>query len=296
MRAVVGRQAPLWAAIVTFVVVTMVVAGALGLRDDATTNGGAALDAPPVSVQVLQLRGDEVFDRLQVAVRNKGTSDLVVDRLRLRIEGFTGVGWVSKDSPVPAGQVVNLTTLYGDARCPAQGQVRVGQMAVELRMHTAADPRSRSVTVTPTHSRPQLTRILRSLCLEDRLHRQVTLSFGPRWQADGSGDTRRLHTTIEAALTPGAPPRDITQVGGSVIYALAAETTATPYARLDAAHPAASVPVVVQAAVCTGHSKGETKQPYRFLVWLGDPGAQGLAVELPVRASDKAALRAVCPL
>jgi hypothetical protein len=296
MRAAAGRHAPFWAAIVTFVVVTGLVAGVLHLHEDAPGAGPVLLDAPRVSVQVVQLRRDEVLGRVELAVHNTGTGDLVVDRLRLTVEGFTGGGWVPKSSPVPVGQVVNLPTAYGVARCPATGQARVGAIALELRVHTAADPRPRTVRVTPTRSRPLLTRLLRSLCLDERLRSEVALSFGPRWRPEGSGAELRLHTTLEAALAPGSPARDITQVGGSVIYDLAAETTATPYARLDSAHPTASVPVVVRAARCTAHAKGETKQPYRFLVWLGGPGAEGRAVELPVRLSDRRQLRAVCAL
>ncbi|MGZ4592692.1 MAG: hypothetical protein ACXV3C_02420 [Actinomycetes bacterium] len=295
MRGTVGRQAPLWAAVVSFLVVTAVVAGVLHLRDGSTA-GGAALDAPRVSVQVVQLRRDEVIGRVELAVSNDGTGAVVIDRLRLRSGGFTGGGWVPKSSPVPAGQVVDLPTPYGDARCPSQGQPRLGRVSVDLRLHAADDPRPRSVTLTPTRSRVLLTRILRSLCVTERLTSEVALSFGPRWSAEGTGDAASLHTTLEAVLTPGSPPRDVTQVSGSVIYAMAAETSATPFARLDAAHPRASIPVVVRAARCTAHAKGETKQPYKFLVWLGPPGTPGQAVELPVSAADQERLRAVCPL
>jgi hypothetical protein len=299
MRAEASRQAPLWAAVVTFVVVTGVVAGVLRLRADPSPGDAAARPAAEssgLSVQVVQLRRDEVLGRVELAVLNGGEADVVVDRLRLTADGFTGGGWVPRKSPVPAGQVVNLPTPYGDPRCPSQGTARLGGVSVDLRVHSAADPASRTVTVTPTRSRALLTRVLRSLCLAQRLSREVTLSLGDVWRPEGSGADIRLHTTLDALLTSGTPPRDLTQVAGSVIYDLAAETPATPYARLDAAHPTASVPVVIRAARCTAHAKGETKQPYRFLVWLGAPGTEGQAVELPVRVSDQVHLRAVCAL
>jgi hypothetical protein len=151
--------------------------------------------------------------------------------------------------------------------------------------------------VTPTDARPLLSRILSELCTTRRLSSQVALTFGPQSRVEGRGADIELHTTIEARLTPGAPARDIPQVFGNVIYGMAPEPgSPTPLAHLDAAHPSASVPVVVTQARCTGHAKGETKQPYLFLVWLGDPGTAGIAVEVPVSATDKTRLRAVCSL
>jgi hypothetical protein len=291
-----GRQAPLWAAVATFVVVTAVVAGVLQLRDGSPPDATAVAEQAGLSVQVVQLRRDLVLGRVELAVHNDGSSTIVVDKLRLTVGGFTGGGWVPKNSPVPAGQLVDLPTPYGDPRCPSAGEARLGDVAVDLQVHSAEDPTPRTATVTPTGSRALLTRILRALCLAERLSSEVKLSFGDVWRATGSGEDIRLHTTLEAALTPGAPARDLTQFAGSVIYDLAAEASAPPYARLDTARPSATVPVVFRAARCTGHAKGETKQPYRFLMWLGDPGTEGLPLELPVRASDKEHLRVLCAL
>ena len=79
-----------------------------------------------------------------------------------------------------------------------------------------------------------------------------------------------------------------------MLYELRPRASSTPLARLDAAHPTASVPVVLTQARCTGHAMGEIKKPYLFLVWFGPPGTAGQAVELPVSAADKTRLRALC--
>jgi hypothetical protein len=288
-------RAPLWAAIVTFAVVTAVVGTTLRLRGDVGAASVRAGEPAPVASQVVQLRFDEAYGRVEVALRNVGSEPVVVRRLRLRVDGFTGAGWLAKNSPVPAGQVVNLPTGYGKPRCPATGAPAPGGIRVDVRLVVGSDPTVRAVRSTPTASRPLLTRILRSLCAEQRLQSEVTLALGPRWRTEGSGDATRLHTTLEARLAPGAPPRDLTQVAGTVLYDIHAETaTGPPYARLDQQHPAASVPVVLSQARCTGHAKGEVKKPYEFLVWLGDPGTGGTAVVLALTAAEKQRLRAVC--
>jgi hypothetical protein len=294
MRAAISRRAPLWAAIVTFVVVAGVVEATWHLRGDDSAGSSGRVASPQLAVQVVQLRRDEALGRVELAVRNRGDVDVVVDRLRLDLAGFTGGGWVPKDSPVPAGQVVNLPTPYGRPRCPADGEPTLGRVSVRLRIHTAENPTPWSVRLVPSDSRPLLGRILGSLCLQDRLSREVRLGFGPTWRSEGSGDATRLHTTLEARLAPGEAPQQITQLAGTVIYNLEADGGAPPYATLDAAHPTASIPVVLSQARCTGHAKGETKQPYRFLVWLGPPGTDGQAVEFPVTDADRARLRAVC--
>jgi hypothetical protein len=203
---------------------------------------------------------------------------------------------VHKNSPVPAGQVVDLPTPYGRPHCPREGEPVLGRVHVDLRVHIADDPTTRSVRLTPTASRPLLARVLGGLCLAERLRSEVHLSFGPTWRSEGSGDATRMHTTLEAQLAAGAPALDITQVAGTVIYGLAVEGGTPPYASLTADHPHASFPVVVSQARCTGHAKGETKQPYRFLVWVGPPGSQGQATEPTVSEADTSQLRAVCAL
>jgi hypothetical protein len=286
-------RAPLWAAIVTFVVVTVLVGGTLRLRDGDATSRGEASTAG-VSAQVIQQRRDESLGRVEIALSNEGSGTVVVERLRLRVGGFSGGGWVTKDSPIPPGQVVDLPTGYGRPQCPGEGQPDIGLIRLDLRLHTGDDAGSRPVTVQPSGSRALLTRIMRSLCTQQRLLREVALSFGPQWRTEGTGNDVRLHTTLDARLAPSAAPRDVTQLAGTVIFNLVAESAARPLARLDATHASAAIPVVVSQATCTGHAKGETKQPYRFLVWLGGPGTDGTAVELPVTESDKTRLGAVC--
>lgn len=301
IEVVPRSRAPLWVALLTFAVVSGALTAVLALRDGwgaglPTTRAAGPVtgEAAGLAAQVVQLRRDEVLGRVEVALRNRGRGPVVVDRLRLRVGGFTGGGWVAKDSPVPAGQLVDLTTPYGEPRCPSSGTPAVGGVALDLRVHRGSTADGQDVLVRPTRSRGLLARVLRSLCTERRLRAEVGLSFGPTWRRTGRGAATRLHTTVEARLAPSAPPRTLTQVRGTVLYDLLARSSRSPLARLDAAHPSASVPVVVSRATCTGHAKGETKQPYRFLVWVGERGSAGKAADLPVSPSQRVRLQAVC--
>ena len=57
-------------------------------------------------------------------MENAGRSDIVVERLQLTVKGFGPRPAVPKDSPVPAGQIVNLPFTYGPPRCGPDGTPR----------------------------------------------------------------------------------------------------------------------------------------------------------------------------
>jgi hypothetical protein len=289
------RATPAFAALLTLAVVVAVVVGVLRLRAD---DGSGRTDATPVplTAQVVQLRRDEAAKRVEVALTATDRATVQLDRLRLRAGGFTGAGWVRLDYPLSPNGPTDFITGYGETRCPSGKAPRLGPVRVDVQWHTDADPTRRTGVLVPSASRPLMSRILRGDCRAKRLTSQVRLGFGSGWRTVGAGADIALHTTLEATLSPGSPPRDLTQVSGSVLYGLAPGGAAppTPLAALDPAHPHASVPVVLTQARCTGHAKGETKQPYLFLVWVGDPGTAGTAVEVPVTPDVKARLRAVC--
>jgi len=273
----------------------LVVAALLSACSGDPGDTDAEPDAPELAAEVVQLRRDEVLERVEVALENTGPETVVVESLRLRVPGFRAAGAVPKDSPVPPGQVVNLPTPYGGVRCPGSGEPRIGRPVVTVRVHTAPESRSRRVSIDAGDG-GLLTRIARAECTARRLAREVDVRFGSRWRLEKVGGDVVVHGTLEARLLADQP-RDLTQVAGTVIYALRADAAGgQALASLTPARPRASVPVTVSVASCSGHARGETKKPYAFLVWVGPPGGEQLAVNPGVDAASRAAFRRVCPL
>ena len=260
-----------------------------------------AADPPPrLGAEIVQLRRDEVLRRVEVAVTNRTGEQVTVESIDLRVPGFGGGGVQRKDEPLPAGQVVDLPTPYGAVRCSGDGQPRVGRPLVVIRVHTASDPSSRRVVLRPRDPQRLLDRIAAGECLARRLTREVSLSFDPSWRRTGTGEDVAVHGVLRARLRTDQP-RDLTQLAGTVIYGLVAETAAgrpvdPPLAHLTPEQPEAVVPVVVTRSRCDGHARAETKKPYAFLVWLAAPGGEEHAVSPVVSDADRAAFDQVCPL
>jgi hypothetical protein len=268
----------------------------------ATACGGsdpAADPAPRLGAEIVQLRRDEVLRRVEVAVTNRTGEQVTVESIDLRVPGFGGGGVQRKDEPLLAGQVVDLPTPYGEVRCTGDGRAGVGRPRVVVRVHTASDPTSRRVVLRPRDPQGLLDRIAAGECLARRLTREVSLSFGPAWRLSGSGEGAAVHGVLRARLRTDQP-RDLTQLAGTVIYGLVAETAAgrpvDPLAHLTPEQPEAQVPVVVTRSRCDGHARAETKKPYAFLVWLAAPGGEEHAVSPLISAADRAAFDQVCPL
>jgi hypothetical protein len=244
---------------------------------------------------VLQTREDEVAARLEVAVDNRTRQVVTVETLELRVPGLGGGGVLPKGEPLPAGQRVDLPTPYGEVSCAADGRPRIGKPRVVLQVHTESDPASRRMVLVPRDPDGLLARIATDVCLTRKLTSEVSLAFGRTWRASGSGSDAVLRGTLEARLLIDAP-RDVTQVAGTVIYRLVPRRPGQPLAHLTAARPRASIPIEVSQSRCDGHARGETKQPYAFLVWLAPPGGAEKAITPQVTDDDRAALRSVCPL
>lgn len=254
--------------------------------------------APRLAAEIVQLRRDEVLKRFEVAVTNRSHEQVTIESIDLRVPGYGGSGVQVKNEPLPAGQLVNLPTPYGEVSCAGDGTAQVGAPRVVVRVHSASAPTSRREVLTPRDPQGLLRRVAAGECLSRQLLSEVSLGFGPTWRTTGSGDNVVIHGTLEARLQIGQP-FNVTQLRGTVIYDLAADpppAPGQPIAALTPGRPNVSIPVVVSQARCTGHARGETKKPYEFLVWLAPPGGEEHAVTPPVTDADRVAFESVCPL
>lgn len=250
--------------------------------------------APSIEASVVQLRSDEPLQRVEVAVHNVGDQDVRVVRLRLRIPGFQTPPGISKDSPIPASQVVNLPVPYGSVACPPEGPPQIGTPRVTLDVHVGADLTTRRVTFAAGDRDGLLQRIATRSCAVEAIQRQVDLRFSDRWRLVRTVEGKELHGTLRATLLSGEP-RTLSQVSGAIMYGLRPGAGASdPLASLTPARPEARIPVVTYAQRCDAHTKGEIKKPYEFLVWVSTSGGDSLAVTPTVDDATKVALRQVC--
>jgi len=261
--------------------------------------GGEAGDAgPEMSAEIVQLRRDQVLERVEVSLHNTSGKPVVVDRLRIDLPGFRPMPAVVKDSPIAAGLTVNLPWTYGDVRCRPDRAPDVGPAAVHLRLHTDSRPEPVDLTLPGRDPDGLLQRIADRVCLVERVQREVGLRFDDAWTLGRDQGREVLRGTLLAHLKTDEP-RDVSEVAGAVMYGLAPDESAgaapDPLASLTPALPHARVPVMAYAARCDGHTKGEIKKPFEFLVWVGPPGDdEPVAVTPEVGDATKLALRQVC--
>lgn len=285
-RRVLLRVAP---AVVVLAGVSCSQAGGSSPAPSASLNGLAA--------EVDQLRSDAPLNRVEIGVVNGGAETVVVDSLHVRIPGFEPGERLTKDSPVRPGLTVNLPLPYGTVQCARDSAPDVGRPIVTLQLHTERDPTPRTVRLTATDKTGLLQRIADRTCEVERAGREVTLAFGDTWRAEDKPDGVVLHGTLHARLLIDEP-REVTEMRGAIMYALEPDASvgpvASPLAALSPQRREASIPVLAYTGRCTGHVIGEIKQPYAFLVWVGRPGEEPIAVTPAIGQPTKDALRLAC--
>jgi hypothetical protein len=246
---------------------------------------------------VVQLRRDQVLNRIEITVSNRGRQPITVDRLQVRIRGYRGGPPIAKDSPIPAGLEVNLPWEYGEVACPEDGAPTPGAAVVAMRLHVGEQE---PVDVRLRASDPDdlVRRIAERTCTVRRIAEEVDLRLGDKWQLDRVDGQKVLHGTLRATLLVDEP-RDISEIAGAIMYGFRPDDTRgpvpDPLASLERVGDTADIPVLTYAGRCDGHVKGEIKKPYEFLVWVGPPGDdEPVAVVPEVGEATKLALRQVC--
>jgi hypothetical protein len=273
-------------------------AGAAALSACGGDGNPAPRSSPPdLSAQVVQLRRDQVLNRIEITLANHGREPVTVDRLQVRIRGYRGGPPVAKDSPIPGGLEVNLPWEYGEVSCPDDSTPRPGRAVVSLRLRVG-DQEPVDVRLDATDPDDLVQRIAERTCTVRRVAQEVDLRLGDDWRLDRVDGQKVLHGILRARLLVDQP-RDITELAGAIMYGFRPDDTRgpvpDPLAHLQHAGDTADIPVLTYAGRCDGHVKGEIKKPYEFLVWVGPPGDDDpVAVTPAVGEATKLALRQVC--
>ena len=253
---------------------------------------------PEMSAEIVQLRRDQVLERVEVSLHNASGEPVTVDRLRIEMPGFRSMPAVAKDSPIAAGLTVNLPWTYGDVRCRPDRAPDVRRATVHLKVHTDSRPEPVDLTLPGRDPDRLLQRIADRICVVERVKSEVSLRFDDTWTL-GRDQGREVLRGVLLAHLKAEEPRDVSEVAGAVMYGLVPDesggTAPDPLASLTRDSPDARIPVMAYAARCDGHTKGEIKKPYEFLVWVGPPGDDApVAVTPEVGDATKLALRQVC--
>lgn len=258
----------------------------------------ATVAEPELAAEIVQLRRDQVLERIEVALENRGPREVVVKSLQVRARGFRMGGPIPKDSPIPADQVVNLPYSYGTVACSAGIEApAVGRAVVTLRVRPDDGDRAQRVRFTATDPSGLLQSIADRACTIERLRSEVDLGFADEWRPEDTPNGVVLHGTLEAKLLTDEP-RTITQTAGAIMYGIVPDDSvgpvADPLAQLTPEQPTASIPVRAYAARCDAHVIGEIKKPYEFLVWIASPGEEEVPITPAVGQATKDALRLAC--
>ena len=278
----------------------VVVAGCGGSEasSDAAEDSRAAALARSLQPEVIQLRRDQVLERIEIALTNAGREQVVIERIRVMVEGYRSPAAIPKDSLIPAGQTVNLPWPYGKVECSRDFQPRVGRARVVLRVRPETARSAVTVRLRPTDPDRLLERIADRECTVRRVTSEVDLRFADDWRPEQTDTGVELHGALLADLRVDRP-REISQVAGAIMYGLRPDDSAgqdvpEPLASLTPERRQARVPVVAYAARCDPHTIGEIKKPFEFLVWVGPPGEEPVAVTPEVGQPTKDALRLAC--
>jgi hypothetical protein len=251
--------------------------------------------SPSVTTEVVQLRRDYVLHRVEVSVHNRSAGPITVERLRLTVEGFQLPGWLRFDAPLPAGQTVNLPVPFRGTACPASGEPSIGTPRVVVQISDGnGEHRIDSRAAVPYD---MLKHLASRDCTVKRVTHDVSLSFGDQWTLRHTASGDELTGVLRVRLLHGGDRR-IMQLIGANMYALRPQRPPadpeTPLAVVTPERPAATIPVIARAGRCDGHTKGEIKQPYEFLVWVAHSTDSGVAITPRIGAATKSALRQVC--
>jgi hypothetical protein len=263
---------------------------------DGSASASRKSDPPQLRTEVVQLRRDYVLHRVEVSVTNRSRSAITVDRLRLSVKGFELPGWLNFDAPLPPGQTVNLPVPFRATECPPSGDPKIGKPHVDVRTSDSTGV-EHGVKSNAAVSYDLLQRLATRSCVVQRVTHDVALSFDDTWSLRHTATGNVLDGALRVRLLNGGSRR-IMQLIGANMYALRplrppADASA-PLAIVTPDRPVATIPVVARAGRCDGHTKGEIKQPYEFLVWVAHSHDAGIAITPQVGEATKTALRKIC--
>ena len=241
-----------------------------------------AVRVPGLTATLEQYREDEIQGLISVKTSNESSSNVEFRDLRLEWPGITNNDPYVRSTTVSPGVSYDIRVVQGDAVCgdppsadgapPADAAVAVGNASID-----GAEP----VLVAMPVEDPQeiLPKVYRRSCQDQRLTWAADLRFGDRWTSSttAAGEPAVLGT-IELDRRGSEEPLTITEINGSVLLRISAESPSAPVAVLEPSQGAATVPILIeQSGNCAAHALAESKKtfiiPIGFAVGDDEPTA-----------------------
>lgn len=225
-----------------------------------------------VRATVVQQRIDEGTRHIAIEISTDAKTSLHVVGVQLISAGFQPLPLTSKDTTFAPGQVIDLTTDYGDPRCDHGHDPTDGLSALLTVEDAPGGTRTYEVPVTGTGV-GLIRRLHAAECAELRLRQATAVSYSEFKRARVDGDQ-----VLAGALEFDRPdqggsgePVVIDSMSGTVLFQFRplSDTTSGPVARLTRSAERFRLPVVIASSGrCDQHARSQSTQTFLFSVYL----------------------------
>jgi hypothetical protein len=223
---------------------------------------------------------------VRILVRNHGAAPVHVREVELVTGSFESTGPVAKDVTIPPGGARGLAVTYGAGRCGGQAAPPAAPATARLVLAVpegrTGGVRTRQVRLALPHPEDSLTMLLHTDCAGQVVARAADVRL-TGWAELPDG---RLRGVLRVERRSGDARLEIRGLVGSVLFTLATEPGRSagpdPIGTLPAGRDGLEIPVVADAARCSGHAVGEAKQRFLFRTWVSVGAVAGLPAVVAV--------------
>jgi hypothetical protein len=209
--------------------------------------------------------------------------------VELVTESFTSTGAVEKDTVIPAGGARALTVVYGTGRCGGEAAPPVSRASARLVVSSAdGDPddgadgsaATQEIELALPYPDDTLAMLLRTDCAVQLVAEAADVRFGP-WSPRADGV---LQGSLVVERRAGDEPITIRTVTGSVLFKMIVDLPDPdpPIGTLPPGQRRLEIPMLADAARCTGHAIGEAKQRFLFRTWVSIGPVADLATTVTI--------------